>query len=574
LVLLPSEAAGIISIEAANAFLEFEEVKNNPTSAILAETFLSLNHCRLHGKGAMRCCIPLLFMWIVSHLEASKEVFNNFWWFNMRPLELMLAEEWNDLDEKAWVEKYRELPQTNFRWKAPWVSGSSYLMSCGDKAWVPLIGLTGYISYSPSLVARQFGGVQHVPRTWAVAEYTGLFKEASSLDMLDAIRNDWKQPVLVSKEEHKKEFSVSPAYSIWRKGSSSKILQKAKKQRKAQDKSSVTLELKRKRVNNEEDLREELDKLRIELGNSKNHQRFLEDQLLKEEEMKASLDQQLKERDEQIVKLKKSQHEANQQLNEGKAKNDELVKKNDELVKKLVMVEHELASLKKASESRKSADKETIAFLKKERDQYKLKWEAEKEKNRLADLAIEEEKRVRTRYQMQAEDEREARRVAEIEVKGYLDKINGMRNRVSVIQAELESREEEAKEMQEQFEEWQDYIISFDAQLNTKVAELDIEKEELQRARNQIQQLEKMVRILETNNETLAASNGTLLQDNTVFHYKIEQTDRLIDMVARKANELRAKATRIANNRHRYEEYLNEVSSFIRIVANRGISFE
>jgi chromosome segregation ATPase len=192
----------------------------------------------------------------------------------------------------------------------------------------------------------------------------------------------------------------------------------------------------------------------------------------------------------------------------------------------------------------------------------------------LADLAIEEEKRVRTRYQMQAEDEREARRVAEIEMKGYLDKINGMRNRVSVIQAELESREEEAKEMQEQFEEWQDYIISFDAQLNTKVAELDIEKEELQRARNQIQQLEKMVRILETNNETLDASSGTLLQDNTVFHYKIEQTDRLIDMVARKASELRAKATKIANNRHRYEEYLNEVSSFIRIVANRGISFE
>jgi len=106
------------------------------------------------------------------------------------------------------------------------------------------------------------------------------------------------------------------------------------------------------------------------------------------------------------------------------------------------------------------------------------------------------------------------------------------------------------------------------------VAELDIEKEESQRVRKQIQQLEKMVQILETNNESLAASNGTLLQDNTLFHYKIEQTDRLIDMVARKANELRVKAARIANNRHRYEEYLNEVSSFIRNVANRGISFE
>jgi Asp-tRNA(Asn)/Glu-tRNA(Gln) amidotransferase C subunit len=62
-----------------------------------------------------------------------------------------------------------------------------------------------------------------------------------------------------------------------------------------------------------------------------------------------------------------------------------------------------------------------------------------------------------------------------------------MRNRVYVIQAELESQEEEAKRMQEQFEEWQDYMSSLDVQLNTKVAELDIEKEELQRARKQIQ---------------------------------------------------------------------------------------
>ena len=207
--------------------------------------------------------------------------------------------------------------------------------------------------------------------------------------MLDAIRNDWTQPVLVYKEEHQKEFSVIPAYSIWRSGSSSKILQKAKEQRRAQDKPSVTLELKRKRVNNEEDLQEELEKLRIELSNSINHQKFLENQLLKEEEMKTSLDQQLKEKDEQIVKLRRNQPEANKQLEEGKVKYDELVNKH-------VMVEQELVTLKRASESRKSADKETIASLKKERDQYKLKWEAEKEKNRLAGLTIEEERSLRT----------------------------------------------------------------------------------------------------------------------------------------------------------------------------------
>jgi hypothetical protein len=47
----------------------------------------------------------------------------------------------------------------------------------------------------------------------------------------------------------------------------------------------------KKRVSNEEDLQKELDKLRIELRNSKSHQKFLEDQLLKKEKIKASLNQ-------------------------------------------------------------------------------------------------------------------------------------------------------------------------------------------------------------------------------------------------------------------------------------------
>jgi hypothetical protein len=135
--LFPLEATEIISIEVANVFIEYEQTKNNPTSAILVETFLSLNHCRLNGKGVMWHCVPLLFLWIVSHLEILREVFNNFWGFNIRIFGLILSEKWNDLDEKAWVKKYQVVPQSNFMWKTPWVGNPSYIMSCGDKAWVP-----------------------------------------------------------------------------------------------------------------------------------------------------------------------------------------------------------------------------------------------------------------------------------------------------------------------------------------------------------------------------------------------------------------------------------------------------
>jgi len=54
---------------------------------------------------------------------------------------------------------------------------------------------------------------------------------------------------------------------------------------------SIAMKPKRKRLNNEDDLQKELDKLRIELSNSNSYQKFLEDQFLKEEKMKAFLNQ-------------------------------------------------------------------------------------------------------------------------------------------------------------------------------------------------------------------------------------------------------------------------------------------
>jgi hypothetical protein len=63
------------------------------------------------------------------------------------------------------------------------------------------------------------------------------------------------------------------------------------------------MEPKRKRVNNEENLQNEFDRLRIELGNCKSQQNFLEKQLLQEEKMKTFMNQQLREKDEHIVEL-------------------------------------------------------------------------------------------------------------------------------------------------------------------------------------------------------------------------------------------------------------------------------
>jgi len=148
---------------------------------------LPLNHCRMHGKGAMRCCSPTLYLWIVNHIETPRDIFNNFWWFDLRPLKVTIEETWKNWDKMVWIDKYAALPQSNFKWKAPWMNDPICTMSCGSKTWVPLIGVTRYISYAPALVARQLGGMQYVPRTLGLAYFTGLFKHQPFLEEIELI---------------------------------------------------------------------------------------------------------------------------------------------------------------------------------------------------------------------------------------------------------------------------------------------------------------------------------------------------------------------------------------------------
>ena len=116
-------------------------------------------------------------------------------------------------------------------------------------------------------------------------------------------------------------------------------------------------------------MQEELDKLRIELRNSKGSQKFLEKQLLEEEQMRISLDCELQGKEERLNRLiqeKKQLEEISSQYNDRMSKYE--------------MIEKELVSLKRVSENREHANQELVASVVKERDHYKMKWEAEKEK--------------------------------------------------------------------------------------------------------------------------------------------------------------------------------------------------
>jgi len=110
--------------------------------------------------------------------------------------------------------------------------------------------LVGFICYvSPALVVRQLEGMQFVPRTIGITQFFGLFKDPIAQEVLEIIKQDWKHLVL-AEIKGLKDPSASKEYVRWRDLAASAMPRVGVK-------SPQTVEepIKRKRVNNEEELR-------------------------------------------------------------------------------------------------------------------------------------------------------------------------------------------------------------------------------------------------------------------------------------------------------------------------------
>ncbi|MFQ6657687.1 hypothetical protein Gotur_027266, partial [Gossypium turneri] len=92
-----------------------------PVSAILAETFRSLNGCRRTGEGRFIGCVQLLLAWR------------------------------DDILEEKWMEILRNLREEDIEWIAPWMLPDEILYRCGNFDWVPLLGIWGAVGYAPLL---------------------------------------------------------------------------------------------------------------------------------------------------------------------------------------------------------------------------------------------------------------------------------------------------------------------------------------------------------------------------------------------------------------------------------------
>jgi len=116
------------------------------------------------------------------------------------------------------------------------------------------------------------------------------------------------------------------------------------------------------------------------------------------------LNQQLEKQDKQLTSLKEWQKRVEVAKEIAKAVQAELrdrITEYDELSSKNGLTQKELAKVKRSTKDKMSVDKEMMDSLKKGRSILLKKVEVEKEKNRLAHLDIEEERRIRAQYMMQ-----------------------------------------------------------------------------------------------------------------------------------------------------------------------------
>ncbi|MBA0877707.1 hypothetical protein Goshw_002033, partial [Gossypium schwendimanii] len=108
-------------------------------SAILAETFRSLNACRRAGEGRFIGCAQLLLAWFHSHFWKVDKVSYRVFSDHYSPLkEIVATPRRDDISEEKWMAIFQNLQEGDIEWRAPWLLPGEILYRCGDFDWVPL----------------------------------------------------------------------------------------------------------------------------------------------------------------------------------------------------------------------------------------------------------------------------------------------------------------------------------------------------------------------------------------------------------------------------------------------------
>ena len=92
----------------------FQQIQHgsNPSLAILAETFRSLNYCRRNKDECFLGCIPLLYIWIRSHIKCEGITFTKPYLSGASPISEFCKNVWpSPRTEEWWVISFQDPDQ-------------------------------------------------------------------------------------------------------------------------------------------------------------------------------------------------------------------------------------------------------------------------------------------------------------------------------------------------------------------------------------------------------------------------------------------------------------------------------
>ncbi|RDY07884.1 hypothetical protein CR513_07941, partial [Mucuna pruriens] len=196
-ILLFPQLEDYVDLAAMEVFLARKNKGENPTMAILADTYYSLNQCGERRRGVLRCCTPLLYLWLTAHLFQCKHrtvsPVEDFKWSWIPPM-----------TKEEWVHKLDEATEKSIRWYPPWNEREHVIIKCGGYPNVPLLGTQGAINYNPELTMRQAGYPIITPPP-----------EARKGIHYPKIRHAWSNPIRKGITKKLRSCGVSPKYRHW-----------------------------------------------------------------------------------------------------------------------------------------------------------------------------------------------------------------------------------------------------------------------------------------------------------------------------------------------------------------------
>jgi hypothetical protein len=170
-------------------------IARNPISALLADFYHSLytRHENRRG-GVVSCCIPLVQVWLMSHLPKKDSFVENS-------------------AGLPWKQKMVALTEKDISWYSRDFDGTEIILSCGDFPNVPLMGSKGCINYNPVLALRQLGYLMEIePDGHLLKEF--IWREGvEDHALLRKIRRAWGQ--IHKKPLSKKNCIAKPLYTKW-----------------------------------------------------------------------------------------------------------------------------------------------------------------------------------------------------------------------------------------------------------------------------------------------------------------------------------------------------------------------